>query len=256
MSGLDLAGLEAIELFYCLGMLGVAGVAHGMFGFGFAMIATPLLALILDYRLAIIAAALPLFFMATLFLALNWQSLQKENLIRLVVPGVIAGSLIGASFQAFMPQHMALTLLAALLIFSALLPHIVARLSWNAKPGNRPASAICSTFAGATEAALNVGAPFMLIYGAITRLNRIQQLLVLNLCFSVGKAIQIGVIAQASTTLFSLPLLSLAVLTALGGQFVGNYYAGLFSEDVYRKILKIFLYLMAMVLLGRAIWMK
>ena len=70
---------------------------------------------------------------------------------------------------------------------------------------------------GMTEPALNVGASFMLIYGTVTRLTGIQQLLVLNRCFCVGKAIQIAMMAQVSSTVFSPMLLGLAVLASLGG---------------------------------------
>ncbi len=107
---------------------------------------------------------------------------------------------------------------------------------------------------GMTESALNVGAPFMLIYGTVTRLTRIQQLLVLNLCFCVGQAIQIAMMAQVSSTVFSPVLLVLAVLASLGGQYVGNQYAGRLSETAYRRLLKQFLLWMAVVLLVRALW--
>lgn len=255
MNLVDLGGLSSTQALYCVAALGIAGLAHGMFGFGFAMIATPLLALTLDYQSAILGAAVPLFCMATLFLIMNRRALRNESLTRVIVPGVVVGSVIGSMLQAAMPQYLTLSLLALLLVLNAQLPRLLGRVQADSsRLANKPASTALGTLAGITEAALNVGAPFILIYGTTVRLNRVQQLLALNLCFSVGKAIQIGALAQASSQLLSLPLLSLATIFSIGGYMIGNRFGGRFSELAYRRHLTTFLYAMAIFLLCRAVW--
>jgi uncharacterized protein len=180
MTSMVAPALGSLQFFFCLMVLGTAGFAHGMFGFGFAMIATPLLALFVGYRLAIFLAALPLLCMSLLFLVANRRLMRNEALTRSIVPGIVLGSVAGAFLQASLPPPLALVLLATLLAASAALPpYLHGRQSGLPDMGRTsPAMpAILGMFAGATEAALNVGAPFVLFYGGLARLDRLQQLL-------------------------------------------------------------------------------
>ena len=199
MSDPLLPTLVSAAFLYCLIVLLAAGFAHGVFGLGFAMIATPLLALALDYRSAIFLAAVPLLFISVYFLAIRRRLVFDEPLAKLMTPGIIVGSLVGVLLQGFMPQTMALILLAVLLACSAALPSILQR--WRAQhSANANASPHAfGVLAGVTESSLNVGAPFIVLYGGLAGLNRARQLLALNLCFAVGKSIQVFLLTVATT---------------------------------------------------------
>ncbi len=241
------------QFLFCLLVLGIAGFAHGMFGFGFAMIATPLLALFIDYRLAIYLAALPLLCLSLLFLVTHRRLVRSEALTRSIVPGIVLGSAAGAFLQASFPPSLALALLALLLAASAALPSYLHNRQLVLPGMEKSSPAILGMFAGVTEAALNVGAPFVLFYGGLARLDRLQQLLALNLCFAVGKSVQIAVLMQASSVSLSPASLVFAVAAALAGQLAGNRCAGVFSEQSFRRVFTVFLYGMSGFLLCRAL---
>lgn len=239
---------------FCVLILAGAGFIHGMFGVGYAMIATPLMALLVDYRLAVILAAVPLFIMALTVLARYRHALRENQLVRMIVPGVIVGSALGAWLHTSLPAFVALALLGVLLAVNAYLPSYFRRRNdAQAVVGPRAAPGF-SLLAGVTEAALNVGAPFILMYSGLARLTRVQQLLALNLCYGAGKLIQIGVLMQAGTTPMPWPHLFVAIAASLGGQMLGERYAGQFSETTFRFLFTRFLYTMALVMLCRAIY--
>ena len=66
--------MSTVEVLASLAILAGAAFAQGVFGLGFAMIATPLLALFLDYRAAVLLAAVPL-----LVLAGNWLVVNRHD---------------------------------------------------------------------------------------------------------------------------------------------------------------------------------
>jgi uncharacterized protein len=256
MTSMVAPAIGSLQFFFCLMVLGTAGFAHGMFGFGFAMIATPLLALFVGYRLAIFLAAVPLLCMSLLFLIANRHLMRSEAVTRAIVPGIVLGSVAGAFLQASLSPPLALVLLATLLAASAALPVYLRDRQLGLAGTGRASSAMSATlgmFAGVTESALNVGAPFVLFYGGLARLDRLQQLLALNLCFAVGKSVQIAVLTQASSAYLSPSSLVIAVVAALAGQIAGNRCAGVFSERSFRRMFAAFLYGVSGFLLFRAV---
>lgn len=150
-------------LVYCFAVLALAGFVQGVFGMGFAMIATPLLAMVVDYSSAIYLAAVPLWVIASVFLLLERKRAFAEPLCLRLVPGIIAGSVIGVMLQTALPQRLSLALLGFLLIFGALVPTLLQWLKMAPRTMRARSVATFGASAGITEAALNVGAPFMVL---------------------------------------------------------------------------------------------
>lgn len=245
--------LNLWQFAYCLLVLAIAGFAQGMFGLGFAMIATPLLALTLDYRGAVFLAAVPLMLTAVFYLIVQWRQVLSEPLSKRIAPGLIGGSIAGVWVQTSLPQFAALALLAFLLACSAALPTILRRsLALREKSANASPMAF-GAFAGLTDTSLNVGAPFIVLYGGLNHLNRLQQLLALNLCFAIGKTIQIGLTMATAPMPVSGAYLLWGVLASLCAYLAGARLAGRFSDEGFRRGLNIFLYGMACVLGYRAL---
>ena len=244
--------MTAIQLLASAIILASAGFAHGLFGIGFAMIATPLLALFLDYRLAVALSAIPL-----LAMALGWLGAHARvrgawaGQMRLL-PGVACGAGLGALLQVSLPQVVSIALLAVLLTASLAIPKLVERsapLSVAALQRTAPAFGV---LAGMTESALNVGAPFMLLYGALARLNRFEQLWVLNVCFALGKAIQISLMTLAWPAGASGVAVVIGTGSGLLGYAAGHRSAGRYTEDHFRRLLRNFIVCMVGALVVRA----
>lgn len=234
-------------------ILAAAGFAHGLFGLGFAMMATPLLALFLDYRAAVLMVALPSLLMASSWLVVNRRQLRISRIPASLLPAIGIGASLGASLQTGLPERVLLLLLAALLATSVLTSWALAR--WQAPAISSPegAGAVFGGLAGMTESALNVGAPFALLYGALARLNRLEQLVVLNLCFALAKTIQVGLICMTNVPRVSLAALALGTAVSGAAYYVGNGWANHFSETRFRDLLRYFLVIMIGALILRAL---
>lgn len=235
-----------------LAVLAIAGLVHGAFGIGYAMIATPLLALFLDYRSAVYLSAVPLLVMAAAWLVTHRSAWQASPLPRRLLPGIGVGAAAGVALQASVPEKVSLVLLAALLGASVALPLAVER--WRHRVAARSVPApVYGALAGMTESALNVGAPFMVLYGGLARLRRFEQLLALNLCFCLGKFIQVGLMSLE----YPAQATPLAVVGGCAGSLAayvaGDRLAGRFAESAFRKLLQAFLVLMVVTLLVRAV---
>lgn len=243
--------MTTATLLATLAVLALAGLAHGIFGIGYAMIATPLLALFLDYRSAVFLSAVPLLLMAAAWLLTHRAAWRGSLLPKRLLPGIAVGAVVGVALQVSLPEQVSLLLLAALLAGSVFIPALLKR--WPRPAQERPGRApLYGALAGVTESALNVGAPFMVLYGGLARLARIEQLLALNLCFCLGKCIQVGLMAvELPPTATPLAIVS-GCLGSLAAYAIGDRLAGRFSEETFRRLLRNFLMAMVAALLFRA----
>jgi len=233
-------------------VLALAAFVQGVFGLGFAMIATPLLALFLDYQTAVLVAAVPLFVLAVYWLTVNRLHLFRSGIPWTLLPGIVTGAALGVALQVSLPQKVTLLLLAALILFSVMLPLIQRRwISESAMVSVRSAPWF-GLFAGVTEAALNVGAPFMVLFAGLARLSRLQLLIALNVCFALGKSIQIALLMIVAPIPLSLPLLIAGVIVSLLAFRVGDRLAGRQSETGFHAWLRVFLVAMATLLVIRS----
>lgn len=246
------AGMSIAELSACLAVLALAAFTQGVFGLGFAMVATPLLALFLDYRSAVLLAAVPMLVIALHWLVAHRRALAGPGVPWLVVPGIVLGAIGGIGLQVALPQRVSLLLLAALLAFSVAVPWGLRRWQTDVSAGSRRAAPAFGVMAGVTESALNVGAPFMVLFGGLGRLSRAQQLIALNLCFLVGKVIQLSVLLVATAIPLPPWTLVAAVGVCMAFYSAGDHFAGRFSEDVFRRWLSLFLGAMVVALVVRA----
>lgn len=251
MARVTACAVSSVELLASLAILAVAAFAQGMFGLGFAMIATPLLALFLNYRAAVILAAVPLVVLAAYWLAANRQVLRHSGVPWPLLPGIVVGAATGVWLQVSLPERLSLVLLAALLAFSVALPWCLQHLRADVSVVSRRAAPLFGALAGVTEAALNVGAPFMVLFGGLGRLTRHQQLVALNVCFFVGKTIQVSLLSTASWPLTAMPLL-LGVAVCLLFYRAGDRLAGRYPAAAFRRLLSVFLSLMAVALVMRS----
>ena len=233
-------------------VLATAAFAQGVFGLGFAMIATPLLALFLDYRTAVMVAAVPLLVLALYWLTVSRHDLHRSGIPWTMLPGIVTGAALGVALQVSLPERVSLLLLAALIVLSVALPLIQRRwVSRSAVVSVRSAPWF-GLLAGVTEAALNVGAPFMVLFAGLARLSRLQLLIALNICFAFGKSIQITLLTIVAPVPLSLPLLLAGVLVSLLAFRVGDRLAGRLSETGFHAWLRIFLLAMAALLVIRS----
>ena len=243
--------MSELALLVSLIVLAAAGMAQGVFGLGFAMIATPLLALFLDYRAAVLLAAVPLLVLSGLWLFANRHGLRHAGVPWPLLPCIVAGAVVGVGVQVALPQRFSLLLLAALLTFSIVMPWALQQLRVDVSLTARRNAPVFGLLAGVTESALNVGAPFMVLFGDLARLTRHQQLIALNLGFFFGKTVQVSLMSTTVWPMSPVPL-ALGVIVSLLFYRLGDRLAGRYSETTFRRLLEMFIGVMVLCLIARA----
>jgi uncharacterized protein len=234
------------------GVMVLAGLVHGTIGLGFPLVATPLLALAMDVRAAILLTLLPT-------VAVNLASLLKggkwgESIGRFwpLAAWALAGSVAGSRLLVVAdPAPFKLLLAVLVLVYlgatrlGALdLPWVSRRLSLS--------MLVFGLAAGFAAGTTNVMVPILIVYALEVGLARTAMVQVFNLCFLAGKLSQIAVFG-ASGLLSTGLLLATAPLAALAlvALFAGMRLSTRIPTDVYRLWVRRLLFALALVLLGQ-----
>jgi len=213
----------------------LAGLAHGTLGFGFPIISTPLVALVVDVKTAVLVTVLPNIAVniVSILRGGNWrESIGKYWPLAL---WVVLGTLAGSRLLLTAP-HEPLQLLLALMIVVFLMQDRLGRLDWSwVKRKPQLAAFFFGLLAGVLSGAVNVALPPLVIY--------------------LGKTVQaiaLGVSdAQSQQMLYaSLPLIPLAVVAVYAGMRLQSR----ISAETYNRLLRKALGAIATLLVLQVAW--
>jgi uncharacterized membrane protein YfcA len=252
MLGLDTLFAPAmIVAFVAIIILGA--VAHGAIGFGFPLISTPLVALLIDVKTAVLITLVPNIAVnvVSILRGGNWRASIGKHWAMPV--WVVLGTVVGTHILLVAPPELLQILLAAMIVVF-LSQDKIRRLDWTwitRRPGI--SGAVFGVVAGLFSGAVNVAAPPLVIYFMMQGLPAVAMTQILNLCFMAGKTIQAATLSLAGPgglRLFtaSLPLTVLAIAAL----FVGIRLQQRMGPAVYLKILRVTLIAFVILLLGQA----
>jgi len=242
--------------FGVLAVLMGSAFVHGAFGFGFPLMATPLLALLMDMRAAVLLTLLPT-------LTINLFSIAGERRWREAlrrfwpIPAFgIIGSLSGTQLLLTVDPE-PFRLLLALVLIGYLLSERFTRAE---KERNVPGwgMALLGFSVGLLAGAVNVFAPILVVYALYTRMDPTLMVATFNICFLFSKSGQlIGFTANDAldpatieASLWSLPFAVLCL-------WLGIWTRRRIDVKTYRRLLRVALWLIAAVLVGdwaRNLW--
>lgn len=238
--GLTLLAIIAVMLF--------AGLVHGTLGLGFPMVATPILATMMDVRSAILVTLLPTMAVNIASIANSRAALASARPFIPLVVFSLLGSIAGAAVLALVdPAPFRIVLAGLILIYL-----------WNRLRISRPwleqnalmAMAGFGIVAGLAAGTTNVMVAVLIIYFLSLDTARNTMVPTLNACFLVGKASQILVLAIAGFVGFRLLLettpLALAAIVAL---LLGQRLQARIEVATYHAILRKLLLLLAIILI-------
>jgi len=231
----------------------LGAIAHGVIGFGFPLISTPLVALLIDVKTAVLITVVPniVVNVVSILRGGNWrESIGRHWPIAI---WVVLGTIVGTHFLLVAPPELLQVLLAAMIVVflsQERIRHL--DLTWvKRRPGL--SGAAFGVVAGLFSGAVNVSAPPLVIYFMMLELPPVAMTQTLNLCFIVGKLVQAATLSLAGPG--SLPLLyaslPLAAL-AMGALFVGIQLQKRMSPAIYFKILRVTLAAFVVLLIGQA----
>ena len=237
-------------LLFLIGVMVFSGLVHGTLGLGFPMVATPILAIFLDVRSAILITLLPTVAvnLATIFSSADWVNALRRFTLLIICSllGGIAGSFLLASVDPN-PFRLVLALLIILFLTSSALGRIPLNLL---EKHETLAMTGFGLLAGLSAGTTNVMVAVLLIYLLSLQLERDRMVPVLNMCFLFGKLSQFIVfvpmgLVSVGATIEGIPL----ALAALAALFAGQRISNRISTDSYRKILEWLLVFLAIILI-------
>jgi hypothetical protein len=239
-------------LFFVAAVCLLAGFAHGALGFGFPIVATPLVALVIDIKSAIALLA-PITLVLVVISVLRGGSLAALLRRFWFMPFAMAlGAWAGTRVLLAAPPEPFLLVLAGVIVLYLKLDSL--QRGQSAVVARHPAvfGVAFGLSAGAFEAIANVAGPLLLVYVMLLGLSPSQVVQTLNLCFVFGKSSQVATWA-ASGALTSATWAAVGALTlpSVAALFVGMRLRERIDAAAYRRWLRGALWVMAVLLVGQ-----
>lgn len=234
----------------------VAGFFHGIVGFGFPMIATPLFVIFLDLKQAVLYTLFPT-------LVTNIISLKKENSFGTIwkefwplILSVVVGSIIGTHLLVVYYNHYYKLVVAGVMLlylnkerlrFS--LTHAVAR----QKGSVTVAMGILSGLVGGMA---NIMSPVLIMLILELKLDKKHAIGVMSFCFIANKTLQILIFGyHGSFTVENSALIALFVAISLIGFWIGTKIHERIDEKLYTMILNRLLWVISFYLIFSTFYM-
>lgn len=228
----------------------VAGFAHGVIGFGFPVIATPLLTLALPLKQAIVVSVVPTLVMTALN-AFHGGKLRESIGRYWYLPlCLMVGSYAGTRLLIVTPNEPFVLLLALILIVYLNMERLGKTNVPAVQRHPHMAAVGFGLLAGVFESTANVAGPALLVYFMLIGINPRAMIQALNFSFVAGKSTQIATwSAVGGVTLGAwaqtLPWACVAFITLIFGRRVHAR----ISTVTYMRWLRVFLWMMVLLLL-------
>jgi hypothetical protein len=229
----------------------LSGFAHGAIGFGFPLVATPLVALVVDMKTAITLLA-PVTLVLVLISALRGSNVALLARAFWFLPLAIgAGAWLGTRILLATPPEPFTLVLALILLFYLNLERL-GRGQSEAVQRHRVLVGIAFAFvAGIFEAIANVAGPVLLMYFMLLGAAPQQIVQTLNLCFSVGKGSQVATLAASGALSGAWATVAGLSVPAVAALAIGMRVRSRIDAQTYRRWLRRALWVMAFVLLAQ-----
>lgn len=231
----------------------IAALVQGSIGVGFLMLATPILATFTDIKTAIIYLLFPA-------IVVNLMSIKKEGsfleafkkFYKLAIFSLI-GSAIGTYILIYSNSEIFKILLAFSILFYLFFNKLNIKLSWVYRKKSL-SRVVFGTGTGLLGGLTNVMSVTLLIYSLESKFSKKETIQAANMCFLSSKIIQLilfsyyGYISSevVSTSIFT-------VFTIVVFMYLGFKIKDKISQELYNKVIKAFLFLIALILIIEAI---
>ena len=231
----------------------VSALVHGTIGFGFPMLATPLLAMVTDIKTAILYIAIPTLFINLISIYSEGSFFQAvKKFYPLALMGMI-GSAIGTQILIYSSSEF-FKLLLAFSIFSYLfIQKFKIHITWIEKK-KRLSIVVFGLLAGIVGGLTNVMGSILIIYSLESKYSKKDIIQSTNLCFLFGKIIQIILFTIHGSFNEELLIVSFSSLfVVVIAMIIGLKIKNKISQEIYKKVIKVILFLMASFLVYQTI---
>lgn len=228
----------------------IAGVIHGTVGFGFPMIATPLLATFMDLKKAVLYTLIPT-------LAVNSSSIKRNNSFseiwkgyKVLILSVMVGSILGSHILVVYYSDYYKLILAFVILMYLNKERFKISLAPYMEHHTLSMTILLGFLSGIVGGIVNIMIPVLIILMIELKLEKKRSIGVMNFCFITNKALQIIIFGYhgsftASNVLAIIPL----ILIALIGFNLGSKIQDKIDEEQYRRLLNIALWFLSFYLI-------
>jgi uncharacterized membrane protein YfcA len=216
----------------------LSGFVHGLLGFGFPMIATPLLSTFLSIKEAVLLTLFPTMVSNAQVIKKtgNFSKIWQEY--KLLIIFVVIGSFLGTKFLIeFNSPYYKLILALVILLY---LNKEQMKISLEKTILNNPKKMMIAfgLLSGVVSGLVNIMLPVLVIYVLEMKLVKEQSFTLMNLCFLASKVTQIFIFGghgdfSFDFMIFMIPVILVSILGLVLGEKMRNY----INEELYKKVL-------------------
>ena len=226
-----------------------ASIIHGSIGFGFGMIATPLVAIYADLQVAISYLLLPTMAVNIVSILSEGRFFEALKKFWFIIALMIMGSIIGTFLLVYSSSELFKLLLAFIILIYLLQSFVKIEASFIHKYQKSSTYGL-GIFGGMLSGLTNVVAPLMIIYTLELKYSRKDTVQLSNLCFLFTKVGQLAVLLYFGNFSYeTLEISFISVLTILIGMYLGIKIKKRIDSKFYIKILKVLLFIVACILI-------
>lgn len=231
----------------------LSSLVHGSIGFGFPMIATPLLAMVTDMKTAILYIAIPTLLINLISIFSEGNFLQAVKRFYPLAIIAMIGSAIGTQILIYSGSELFKLILAFSIFLYLFIQKFKIQMNW-IREKKRLSMIVFGLSAGIIGGLTNVMASILIIYSLESKHSKKEIIQSTNLCFLFGKIIQIILFTRHGS--FNQELLSVSfsslIIVAIA-MFAGLMIKNKIAQDIYRKVIKVVLFVIASFLVYQTI---
>lgn len=237
-----------------LAALIVAGAAavKGAIGFGFPLIAIPLLSTILGPRIAVPVVAIPTL-LSNVFLVSRGGFSRATASLGLVLGGIVLGTPAGAMLITVLEPRVLSILVGAVALVYALATAF--RLTVLIPAGVRlPAAPVVGVLAGVMGGVTGISSPLLVSYLHLLRVEKREFVFWITMMFFVGNIVQVG--SYFRLGLYAGPVLSASLLACLPmavGTLAGIAMQDRLQPETFSRVVLVMVFLASLNLLARGL---
>ncbi|WP_419677868.1 sulfite exporter TauE/SafE family protein [Aliarcobacter lanthieri] len=232
----------------------LSSLVQATIGFGFPMIATPILAMVTDMKTAVIYVAIPTLLLNISALLFEKNFLQAVKRFYPLAIFAMIGSAIGTQILIYSNSEIFKFLLAISILFYLFSQKFSFSMPWVVqKP--KLSIIVFGLSAGIIGGLTNVMALVLIIYALESKHSKKEMIQSSNLCFMFGKIIQVILFTyHGSFTPEILEISLYNLLIVLMCIIIGLNLKNKIKENNYNKVIKGFLFVMAIALIYQTLF--
>lgn len=228
----------------------LSGFIHSVVGFGFPMLATPLLSILVTVKEAVLLTLFP-------NIAINLNIIKRSSSFsilwseyKLLIIPVVLGSFVGTNLLILFYSEYYKILLGLITLLYLNKRHINFSLHSTIQNHPKVMMLLFGSASGLIGGLVNVMLPLLIIYALESAIPKEKSFAIMNFCFFSSKLTQIIVFGFNGDLSVEFSLLAIPiVIMSLIGFYFGNKVRHKVNEELYRKILVFTLWMLSFYLI-------